>query len=132
MWIYAQVQGEIFPKGMLFLYMIIVKNIWKAYTSLQHNSTTHIDCKGIWESSVHRVKLRVAALLHETEYQITRFKQGANQARRPGSQTVRIEGVRKRANLKIAALGSIIWNDQINRHELRLTIAWSTIIAAFT
>ena len=120
--------GEIMPPGLRFIYTILFKHYWMAYTSAHKENTTYSPI-AVWNAIITRLKIVMHAFEIETIKKInqieTYFHQSNGYSATKAEEMVEKELTRR--NEKLKPLGTLTYDEPTNTLELEKNFTWAEI-----
>ena len=121
--LYGEFEGKIHPKGLTFLFMVLVKHMWIAYCGAVHGRGEYT-AREVWCNTIRRVRERVQAYLLTSGRFLTRLEEWVT--REEGPQAMAIAGEKARREQIIKPLGTVDW--EAKPSVLDPATPWETLL----
>ena len=119
---YGEFEGKKHPKGIIFLFMVLVKHMWIAYCGEVHGRGRYVATE-VWHKVINRVRSRVEAYLLVSGRMITRLEEWVS--REEGPQAMAIAGEQARRSAALKPMGTVDWEKRLP--ELSPTVPWEEL-----
>jgi len=120
--VYGEFEGGKHPKGLIFLFMVLIKHMWIAYCNAVHGRGRYA-APEVWHKVINRVRSRVEAYLLVSGRLLTRLETWVT--REEGPQAAAIMGEQAKREAALQPLGTVDWEKR--PPELTPTVPWEEL-----